>query len=75
MSAYAWKLKFINFYKFLVGARSFTCLFAHLGVNSKKTTKDVFNKIFLTVWIYLFIKIDGHLKIFLYKISTPYLHP
>ena len=38
----------IFFMNTLEGARGFARL---LGVNSKKTTKHVFNKIFLTVWI------------------------
>ena len=62
----------IKKYILLEGARGFARL---LGVNSKKTTKHVFNKIFLTVWIYFFIKIGGNLKSFSYKLSTPYLNP
>ena len=54
----------------LEGARGFARL---LGANSKKTTKHVFNKV--SVWIYFFIKIGGNLKIFPYKLSTPYLNP
>ena len=41
--------KHCDFYIKLVGVRGFARLFGHLGVNSKKTTKHVFNKIFLTV--------------------------
>ena len=48
----------------LEGARGFARL---LGVNSTKTTKHVFNKIFLTI--------GGNLKIFPYKLSTPYWNP
>ena len=38
------------------GFRGFARLLALLGVKSKKNTKHVFNKIFLTVWIYYFYK-------------------
>ena len=44
---YLW-LSMFCYIMLLEGARDFARL---LGVNSKKTTKHVFNKIFLTVWI------------------------